>query len=285
VNDFLLARLKARMKHGEPIASLTAYDYFTALLARDADLDFVLVGDSLGNVVQGHSTTIPVTLDEIIYHTRIVARHFPSERVVLDMPFGSFKLEARETVANAVRAFKESGCGAVKFEGAGTENLLAVEQLSAAGVPVMAHLGLLPQRVHAEGGYRMQGRGEAQAQRLLADARALERSGALALVLECVEPELARQISAELAIPTIGIGSGSGCDGQILVVHDLLGLLPGRAPGFVKRYAELYGQAVAAAARYRDDVRGRRFPEDSAIEAGREKPRRLANVYSGDGDA
>jgi 3-methyl-2-oxobutanoate hydroxymethyltransferase len=260
VSEYLVPRLHAKLKAHQPIVSVTAYDYFTALLAQSADVDFVLVGDSLGNVVQGAATTIGVTLEQVIYHTRIVCRHFPSERVLIDMPFGTFKLDARETVANCVRAFKDSGCGGVKFEGATPDNLIAVRNLAEAGVPVLGHIGLLPQRVYSEGGYRMQGKSPKQAEQIHQDALALQRSGAIGVVLECVVPEVAAQITEELAIPTIGIGSGAACDGQIIVIHDILGMLPGQAPSFAKRYAELYATAVQAVAEYSADVREGRFP-------------------------
>jgi len=262
MSEFLLTRLRKRRKQGQPIVSITAYDFFTALVAREADVDFVLVGDSLGNVVQGAATTVGVTLEQVIYHTKIVCQHFPSERVVLDMPFGTFKLEADETVENCARAFKESGCGGVKFEGANNENLFAVRTLTEAGVPVLGHLGLLPQRVHAEGGYRVQGKTPDQAEQLLKDAHALEKAGAFGVVLECVVPEVAERITEELEIPTIGIGSGNRCDGQIIVMHDILGMLPGEAPSFVKRYAELYAQATGAVTQYSRDVRSRAYPAD-----------------------
>lgn len=262
MSEFMLTRLRKRRKQGQPIVSITAYDFFTALVAKEADVDFVLVGDSLGNVVQGATTTVGVTLDQVVYHTRIVCQHFPSERVVLDMPFGTFKLDADETVENCARAFKESGCGGVKFEGANNENLFAVRTLTEAGVPVLGHLGLLPQRVHAEGGYRTQGKTSAQAEQLLKDARALEKAGAFGVVLECVVPEVAERITEELEIPTIGIGAGNQCDGQIIVMHDILGMLPGDAPSFVKRYAALYDLAAEAAKRYSREVRDREFPAD-----------------------
>jgi 3-methyl-2-oxobutanoate hydroxymethyltransferase len=265
VAEYLVARLRQKLRRGEAIVSLTAYDYFTALIARQAGVDFVLTGDSLGNVIQGAATTVPVTLEQMIYHTRIVCAHFPPGRVVLDMPFGTFKLSAAETARNCLRAFQESGCGGVKFEGATPDNLEAVRTLSAAGVPVLGHLGLLPQMVHAEGGYRIQGKTPEQAERLLDEARALEAAGAVGVVLECVVPEVAARITAELACPTIGIGSGPGCGGQIIVVHDILGLLPGEAPAFVKRYASLYDTAAQAVAQYAADVRAGRFP--AALEA------------------
>jgi 3-methyl-2-oxobutanoate hydroxymethyltransferase len=258
--DYLVARLAAKKRRGERIVSVTAYDYFTALLAREAGVDFVLVGDSLGNVVQGESSTVPVTLDQIIYHTRIVARHFPAERVVADMPFGTFKLEARATVDNAINAFRASGCGGVKFEGATTENLIACELLTDAGVPVIGHIGLLPQRVHSDGGYRQQGRSAEQAQAIEADAVALERAGACAVVLELVVPEVAARITERLTIPTIGIGCGPHTDGQIIVVHDILGMLPGEVPSFVKRYADLFGAASGAVRSYAREVREGSYP-------------------------
>ena len=279
--QYLVARLREKQKASEAIVSLTAYDYFTALIAREADVDFVLVGDSLGNVVQGASTTVPVTLEQVVYHTRIVATHFPAERVVLDMPFGTFKLEARETARNAIRAFQDSGCGAVKFEGATNDNLLAVQFLADAGVPVVGHLGLLPQRVHSEGGYRMQGRTPEQAERILRDAVALEKAGAVAVVLELVEPSAARRITDALSIPTIGIGCGQhdgrpSTAGQIIVVHDILGMLPGNVPSFVKKYADIYSIAADAVASYRDDVHAGSFPAAEALRetAGRGRERR-----------
>jgi 3-methyl-2-oxobutanoate hydroxymethyltransferase len=256
VTEYLIARLSAKMRRGERIASLTAYDYFTALLAREADVDFVLVGDSLGNVVQGQSTTVPVALDEMVYHSRIVARHFPAERVVIDMPFGTFKLDAQQTVDNCARAFKDSGVGAVKLEGAGESNLRAIGTLTTAGVPVLGHLGLLPQRVHADGGYRYQGKTPEQADKLLADAKALESAGALGVVLECVAEDVAAQITEKLKMPTIGIGSGPHCDGQIAVIHDILGLLPGHAPAFAKKYVNLFPLAADAVREYVSDVGG-----------------------------
>ncbi len=262
--QFLTSRLRDKQKRGERIVSLTAYDYFTALIAREADADFVLVGDSLGNVVQGAATTVPVTLEQAIYHTRIVARHFPAERVVLDMPFGTFKLDSADTVRNCVRAFQESGAGGVKFEGATADNLAAAAKLVEAGVPVLGHLGLLPQQVYAAGGYRLQGKTPRQAERLKTEAQALAGAGCFAIVLECVVPAVAAEITATLPVPTIGIGSGAGCSGQIIVVHDLLGMLPGEAPSFVKRYADLYDLAAAAAGRFAEDVRAGRFPEQGS---------------------
>lgn len=257
--DYLIGRLRARLKKGEPITSVTAYDYFTARLAAEAGMDFVLVGDSLGNVIHGAGTTVAVTLDEVIYHTRIVTRHFPAERVVLDIPLGPYLADHVSTVSECIRAFKASGAGAVKLEGAGPQQLLAIEALSSAGVPVMAHIGLQPQRVHVQGGFKRQGKTEEEVERLLREALAVENAGACAVVLELMDPEVARSISENLAIPTIGIGSGPHCDGQILIMHDLLGLLPGDAPGFARQYAKLFGPALSALQQYSTDVRDGSF--------------------------
>ena len=267
--DYLVARLRQKKLRGEKIVSITAYDYFTALIARDAGVDFVLVGDSLGNVVQGARSTVPVTLEQAIYHAKIVCSHFPPERVVIDMPFGTFKLEADATVKNCVRAFQESGCGGVKFEGASTDNLIAAAILTEAGVPVIGHLGLLPQRIHAEGAYRVAGKNPAQAERLAADAVALEKAGAVAVVLECIVGEVAARITQMLKIPTIGIGCGPAVSGQIIVVHDILGMLPDEPPSFVKRYAELYRSAAQAAANYAADVRQGAYPAAETALVGR----------------
>lgn len=270
--DYLVARLRRKQRRGERIVSITAYDYFTALLAREADVDFVLVGDSLGNVVQGAETTVGVTLKQMIYHARVVCRHFPAERVVIDMPFGTFKLDAQQTIENCVRAFKDSGCGGVKFEGATSDNLVATDALVEQGIPVLGHLGLLPQRVYADGGYRIQGKTKRQAEQLKADAKALERAGAFAVVLECVVPEVAAEITDSLGIPTIGIGSGSATSGQIIVAHDILGMLPGDAPSFARQYADLFSVARGAVEQYAAEVRNGAFPPDG-------RPAETSRVY------
>ncbi len=272
MSDFIVARLRRRYRDGEPIHSVTAYDYFTALLASETQMDFVLVGDSLANVVQGHSTTVPVTLDEMIYHTKIVCRHFPAGRVVIDMPFGSCKADAASTVQNCVRAFQESGCGAVKFEGATDSNIEATRILTEMGVPVLAHLGLLPQRVNSDGGYRMQGKTDKAARELLRQARAMQEAGAFAVILECVVPAAAEMITRELKIPTIGIGCGNVTSGQIIVMHDILGMLPGKAPSFAKQYAQLFSTALAAVQQYRDEVSSRSFPEVGSESDSTEQP-------------
>ena len=248
-------------QRGEPLVMVTAYDYPFARLADRAGVDMVLVGDSLGNVVLGYPTTVPVTLDDILHHTRAVRRGVERALVVADMPFLTFHLSVEEALRNAGRILQEGGAEAVKLEGGGRV-VEVVHRLTEAGIPVMGHLGLLPQKVHALGGYRVQGRDEEEARRLLDDAVALEQAGAFSIVLEMVPRELARMISRRLRIPTIGIGAGPDCDGQVLVLHDLLGLTQGRVPRFARRYAELGQVALEALRRYAADVRGRAFPTD-----------------------
>jgi 3-methyl-2-oxobutanoate hydroxymethyltransferase len=253
----------ARMKRdGEKIAMLTAYDFAFARILDAAGIDVLLVGDSLGSVVQGHDTTLPVTLDEMVYHSRLVARAARRSLVVGDMPFGSYQTSAAQALDSAVRLVKEGGVHAVKLEG-GERVAERIEALVRMDIPVMGHVGLTPQSVHAFGGYRVQGRGDDGRRRLEADARAVEQAGAFAVVLECVPAELAARISASLSIPTFGIGAGAGCDGQVLVIHDLLGLAEGTPPRFVRRYVDL-GAIIGKAARmYLEDVREQKFPSDA----------------------
>ncbi len=244
-------------QRGERLVMVTAYDYRQARLVDAAGVDIVLVGDSLAMVVLGHADTLSVTLEEMLHHVKAVRRGVERALLVADMPYGSFHLGAADTVANAVRFLKEGGAQAVKIEGARPE---LVEALVRAEIPVMAHLGLTPQSVHRLGGFKVQGRGEGARRELLEQAVALEEAGAFSLVLECVPSELAAEVSARLAIPTIGIGAGPGCDGQVLVYHDLLGLEDRLAPRFVRRYAELGGVVREAVARFAEDVRAGRFP-------------------------
>jgi len=252
-----LARAK---REGRPFAMLTAYDHAFARIFDQAGIEVLLVGDSLGNVVQGLETTLPVTLDEVVYHTRLVARAARRALVVGDMPFGSYQVSPEDAVRSAIRLMKEGGAHAVKLEGGATSRA-AIEAIVAAQVPVMGHVGLTPQSVHAMGGFRVQGRGEAGRERVLADARAVEEAGAFAVVLEGMPRDLAREISAALRIPTIGIGAGAECDGQVLVMHDLLGLNDW-TPSFVKQYANLGALASQAARAFADDVAHRKFPGD-----------------------
>ncbi|WP_341349091.1 3-methyl-2-oxobutanoate hydroxymethyltransferase [Thermaerobacter subterraneus] len=248
-------------EQGRPVVMVTAYDYPFARLADAAGVDMILVGDSLGNVVLGYPATVFVTLDEMVHHTRAARRGVERALLVADMPFLTFHLSVDDALRAAGRLVQEGGAEAVKLEGAGRV-LEVVHRLTGAGIPVVGHLGLLPQRVHALGGYRVQGRDEAEARQLLDDAVALEQAGAFALVLEMVPRELAAAISRRLRIPTIGIGAGPDCDGQVLVLHDLLGLTQGRVPRFARRYAELGQIALEALQRYAADVRARAFPTD-----------------------
>lgn len=240
---------------GRKITMLTAYDYTMAGLVDAAGVEGILVGDSLSMVVQGHSTTLPVTLEEMIYHAEMVGRAVRHALVIVDMPFPSYHLGAHKAIENAGRILKETRCQAVKLEG-GVEQAEVISALVSAGIPVMGHCGLRPQNVHQTGGYRVQ-RDERQ---LLADAQAAEISGAFAIVLECIPTAIAARITASLRIPTIGIGAGAGCDGQVLVVNDLLGLNPGRKLRHVKAYADLKNTIVSAAGQFRDEVRGGQFP-------------------------
>jgi 3-methyl-2-oxobutanoate hydroxymethyltransferase len=246
-------------QRGERIAMLTAYDYPTAKLLDEAGIDSLLVGDSLGMVVLGYPTTLPVTMEDMLHHCKAVARGASRALLVGDLPFMAYQASREEAVRNAGRLLKEGQMEAVKLEG-GREVAEAVHAIVAAGIPVMGHLGLTPQAVHRMGGYRIQGRDAAAAERMREDATILEKAGAFALVLEGVPAELGREITAAVSIPTIGIGAGPHCDGQVLVTHDLLGLFEDLRPSFVKRYAELAPLLRQAFARYRDEVRGGTFP-------------------------
>ncbi|HZD18869.1 MAG TPA: 3-methyl-2-oxobutanoate hydroxymethyltransferase [Actinomycetota bacterium] len=249
-----LQKLKAE---GERFAMLTAYDYPTARILDEAGIPVLLVGDSLANVVLGHDTTLPVTMDEMLHHTRAVVRGAPNALVVGDMPFLSYQASDEEAIRNAGRFLKEAGAQAVKLEGA---PLSLVETMTARGIPVMGHLGLTPQSVHAMGGYRVQAREEEAAERLLADALGLEKAGTFAVVLEGVPARVARRVTEALTVPTIGIGAGPHCDGQVLVVHDLLGLTFGKPARFVKRYADLRGEITRAVTAYKDEVEKGAYP-------------------------
>ena len=249
-----------KKRKGEKIVVLTAYDLTSAAIADAGGVDALLVGDSVGMVVLGHETTLPVTMDDMVHHVAAVARAKPGAPIIADMPYGSFHVSPQETVRNALRLVKEAGATAVKIEG-GRKREAAIRAMLDAEIPVMGHLGLTPQSVHRLGGYKVQGRGEDAARELLDEALFLEQLGCFSLVLECVPAPLAAEVSARLAIPTVGIGAGAGCDGQVLVFHDLLGLFEGIRPSFVKRYAELGRDAVAAVKRYAEEVRGGVFPD------------------------
>jgi 3-methyl-2-oxobutanoate hydroxymethyltransferase len=251
--------LRQKKESGEPITMLTAYDYPTALVEDQAGIDVVLVGDSLGMVVLGYENTLPVTMDEMLHHCRAVARGAKSALLVGDMPFMSYQVSAEEALRNAGRFLQMGGMDAVKLEG-GRERLDAVRAIVAAGIPVMGHLGLTPQSVHRLGGFRPQGRTAVAAQRLLEDALMLEEAGCFSLVLESVPARLAKLVSKRLGIPTIGIGAGPNCDGQVLVTHDLLGLFDRFTPRFVRKYTDLHDEMQKAFAAYIADVQARAFP-------------------------
>jgi 3-methyl-2-oxobutanoate hydroxymethyltransferase len=252
-------RLRKMKREGTRITMVTAYDATFARLFDDAGMDVLLVGDSLGMVVQGHDSTLPVTVDEVIYHCRAVARGTRRAHVVGDMPFLSWQVSTEQALINAGRFLSEGGAQAVKLEG-GVDAARTIERIVHAGIPVMGHVGLTPQSVHAMGGFRVQGKTEGAAARVLADAKAVADAGAYSLVLEGIPTDLAKRITEEVDIPTIGIGAGPHCDGQVLVCYDLLGLTPDLRPKFVKRYAEFFEEGVAAARRYGDEVRAGAFP-------------------------
>ena len=253
--------VRSMKERGEKLVCLTAYDYCFARILDEAGIDLLLVGDSLGSVVQGHDSTLPVTVDDIIYHTRAVIRGRRRALVVSDMPFMTFQLGIDEAKRNAGRLIQEGGAESVKLEG-GVTQAATIEALVKMGVPVMGHVGLTPQSVHQFGGYRIQGRGEADARAILDDAMAVEQSGAFAVVLEGIPVQLAREITQRVSIPTVGIGAGMHCDGQILVMHDMLGLFDDFTPKFVKRYANLKETVGGAVRSYMEEVRTAAFPAE-----------------------
>ena len=253
--------LQEKKQAGQPITSLTAYDYATARLVDEAGIDLILVGDSLAMVVMGYDSTLPVTMDEMLHHTRAVRRAVRRALVVADMPYGSYQSSLEQGIANAVRFVKEAGAQGVKIEG-GAARAELVERLTAAEIPVVGHLGLTPQSVHRMGGYKVQGKTTAAIAELLHDAHTLEAAGAVLLVLEGIPREVAARITAEVGIPTIGIGAGPDCDGQILVFHDLVNLSFSPAPKFARQYGDAAALFRDAIESYRRDVEGRAFPSD-----------------------
>ena len=270
-----LIQMKAR---GEKIAMLTAYDYPTARRLDEAGADILLVGDSLGMVVLGYPSTLPVTMDEMIHHTKAVVRGASRSLVVADMPYLSYQVSVREAVRNAGRFVQEAGARAVKLEG-GRKRVGVIRAIRNAEIPVMGHVGLTPQSVHDFGGFRIQGRSAAAARSILDDALAIEAAGAFAIALEGIPAELAALITERVEIPTIGIGAGPRCDGQVLVIHDLLGITEGALPSFVRKYADLGAAIRDASARFVGDVRAGRFPADT--ECHHLKPEVLAQVRRG----
>jgi 3-methyl-2-oxobutanoate hydroxymethyltransferase len=258
-----IARAKGR---GKPIVAITAYDFPFARIADEAGVDVILVGDSLGMVVQGLDTTLPVTMDEVVYHTRMVVRGRRHALVVGDLPFLSYQVDPAAAIANAGRLIKEGGAEAVKLEG-GVPVAETIRRITAVDIPVIGHIGLTPQSVHRMGGHKVQGRlrGDkaGQRERVIEDALAVEEAGAFAVVLEGIPLDLAAELTSRLSIPTIGIGAGPHCDGQILVLHDVLGLSDGFVPRFAKRYADLWHVSLDAVRAYADDVRASVFPAEA----------------------
>jgi len=247
---------------GEKITVLTCYDFPTARILDSCGIDIMLVGDSAGVVFAGHENTLPVTVEEMLYHTRAVMRAEPKALVIADMPFLSYQVDIAEARRNAGRLIKDGGAAAVKLEG-GEHVASTIRAIVDMDIPVMGHIGLTPQSIHRMGGYKVQGKTDEQAERLLADAVAVEAAGAFALVLEGIPQKLARRITGELAIPTIGIGAGTHCDGQVLVIHDILGLCEKYSPKFVKKYADLWPVIADAVNRYISEVKTGEFPTDA----------------------
>jgi 3-methyl-2-oxobutanoate hydroxymethyltransferase len=256
VRDF-----QARKTQGEPLVVVTAYDALFGRLVDQSGVDCVLVGDSLGNLLAGYETTLPVTLDQMIYHAKSTRAGVSRALLAVDMPFLTYQVSPQRALLNCGRVMQESGADAVKLEGAGENILAAIRAVTGAGIPVMGHLGFTPQSVLALGGSRVQGRDAEGAKRMVEDAKALEAAGAFAIVLELVPADLAERITKAVRVPTIGIGAGPRCDGQVLVLHDLLGLNDGFNPKFLKRYASMAGEVREAIARFGDEVRARTYPD------------------------
>jgi 3-methyl-2-oxobutanoate hydroxymethyltransferase len=253
--------LQAMKGKGEKIAMLTAYDYSMAKIVDDAGIDIILVGDSASNVMAGHETTLPITLDQMIYHASSVVRAATRALVVVDLPFGSYQGNSKEALSSAIRIMKESGAHAVKLEG-GVEIAESITRILTAGIPVMGHLGLTPQSIYKFGTYTVRAKQEAEAQKLREDALKLQELGCFAVVLEKIPAALAQEVTQSLQIPTIGIGAGQHCDGQVLVIHDMLGLNKGFRPRFLRQYASLYEVMNDAIKGYVNDVKAKDFPNE-----------------------
>ena len=256
------SQLKKMKEQGEKISMITSYDYSMASIVDGAGIDIILVGDSAANVMAGHKTTLPITLDQMIYHASSVVRGVERAFVVCDMPFGTYQGDPITALHSAVRIMKESGADGVKLEG-GEEIIDSVKKILTAGIPVMGHLGLTPQSVHQLGGYSVQAKEDAAAEKLIADAKLLEEVGCFAVVLEKIPATLAKRVSEALTIPTIGIGAGAGTDGQVLVIHDMLGINKGFSPKFLRRYANLHDIMTEAVEHYIADVKSCDFPNEN----------------------
>ena len=254
-----LQKMKA---NGEKISMITAYDYSFARIFDAAGVDVILVGDSASNVMAGHETTLPITLDQIIYHASSVIRGVNRSLVVVDLPFGSYQSNSREALASAIRIMKETGAHAIKLEG-GEEVLESASRILAAGVPVMGHLGLTPQSIYKFGTYTVRAKEEDEAEKLKKDAKLLEQAGCFAMVLEKIPASLAREVSETVIVPTIGIGAGRHCDGQVLVMHDMLGINTEFKPRFLRQYLNLHEQVTGAVQQYIKDVKGKSFPNEN----------------------
>jgi 3-methyl-2-oxobutanoate hydroxymethyltransferase len=254
-------RLLEMKRNGEKIAMITAYDYTMASIVNEANIDIILVGDSAANVMAGHETTLPITIDQMIYHAQSVMRAVKNPLVVVDMPFGTYQGNSKFALSNAIRIMKESEADAVKLEG-GQEVLEAIERILCAGIPVMGHLGLTPQSIHKFGTYAVRAKEEAEAAKLIEDALALEEAGCFALVLEKIPAELGRKVAERLTIPVIGIGAGRHVDGQVLVMHDMLGLTNNFSRKFLRRYANLHDECLKAFSQYVEDVKNQDFPNE-----------------------
>lgn len=259
VTTHVLFEMKLR---GEKISMLTGYDYSLARILDSAGIDIILVGDSASNVMAGYETTLPITLDNMIYHAASVVRAVKRALVVVDLPFGTYQGNSKEALASAIRIMKETGAHAVKLEG-GSEIVESVERILSAGIPVMGHLGLTPQSIHKFGTYVVRARDEEEADRLRADAKQLEASGIFALVLEKIPAKLAGEVTQNLSIPVIGIGAGGNVDGQVLVLHDMLGITQEFSPRFLRRYHNLFSEITGAVTAYINDVKSRDFPNES----------------------
>ena len=255
-------KMQKMKEAGERISMLTAYDYSSASMAEKAGVDILLVGDSLSNVVQGNDTTLPATVDEMIYHTKAVRRGAPNTCIICDMPFGSYEISIEEGVRNAVRIIKETGCDGVKLEG-GAERAELIKAITQASVPVMAHIGMTPQKIAQMGSFAVQGKSVEAAHRLLDDAKALEAAGAVQVLMECVPTPLAAKITESLTVPTIGIGAGNGCTGQVLVWYDMAGMYDKFTPKFVKKYIEAGALITQAMADYVKEVKEGTFPDEA----------------------
>ena len=255
------ATIREMKLKGEKITMLTAYDYATALVLDNAGIDIILVGDSLGMVVLGYESTLPVTMNDMLHHTMAVARGTRRSLLIADMPFLSYQVSAEKALFNAGRFLQEAGAAGVKLEG-GREVADLIAKITAIGIPVMAHLGLTPQSVHQFGGYKIQGKEDSAAHKIMEDAKMIEEAGAFSVVLECVPAPLAKRITQSLSIPTIGIGAGGDCDGQVLVINDMLGTFERFTPKFVKKYCNLNDQMKEGVKQYMEDVKSGKFPAE-----------------------